>query len=112
LQMSGAAAANVAFMRRQEIALATDALLARNLLHAKSLARALERDLSPTSQKVTKLRVSGGVQVRILAPKFGAHEIDGFDVQKSGAEMSAIPPTAVDSVGHLNVWFGVAATVG
>ena len=38
--------------------------------------------------------------------------IDGFDVQKSGAEMSAIPPTAVDSVGHLNVWFGVAATVG
>ena len=37
-QMSAAAAANVAFMRRREITLATDALLARSLLHAKSLA--------------------------------------------------------------------------
>jgi hypothetical protein len=110
--MSSAAAANVAFMRRQEIALATDALLARDLPHAKSLARAFERDLSPTSQKVTEPRVSGGVEVKILAPQFGAHEIDGSDVQKSGAEMSAIPPTAFDSAGRLNVCFGVTATVG
>jgi hypothetical protein len=36
--MSGATAANVAFMRRQEIALATDAPVARSPLHAKSLA--------------------------------------------------------------------------
>jgi hypothetical protein len=35
--MSGAAAANVVFMRRQEIALATDALLARILVNEKAL---------------------------------------------------------------------------
>jgi hypothetical protein len=36
-QMFGAAAANVAFMRRQEIAVVTDALLAQNLLRLQKL---------------------------------------------------------------------------
>jgi hypothetical protein len=56
--MSGAAAANAAFMRRQEISRDGTHSWRENSLAARSLVRAFERDLSPTSQKPTETRAS------------------------------------------------------
>jgi hypothetical protein len=72
LRMFGAAAANVAFMRRQDIAYATDRHLARNLLDPEGFGRASRGNCNDEARLGSSTKIAASLRVSLIAPLLGS----------------------------------------